>query len=259
MRSPRFALAVLLVGIVATAQTQRNRQPTSTGPEIPAPVGEFSTSFLRQQCIEFTQVKRGGKPDDIRDCRVSEFGEFGRVDEVHYFYALYCLIPNYAPDKGQCNDDSFNASYHRTRGLVIFVGDPSGLRVRLFLERVEREIGSLQYGPPQIVRNAAGTILYLPIAIDGTAHENASEYFLRDAGTWQPIEAQGWLKDLSRQLPAGLGIWKGVWPDLRTMQAEAGLYRQSDANCCPTGGRARIRFSIRSSRFVLDSVAFERP
>jgi hypothetical protein len=124
---------------------------------------------------------------------------------------------------------------------------------------VEREIGSLQYSPPQIVRNAAGTILYLPIAIDGTAHENASEYFLWDAGKWQHIEAQGWLKDLSRQMPDGLGIWKGVWPDLRTMQAEAGLYRQSDANCCATGGRARIRFSIRSNRFVLDSVVFERP
>jgi hypothetical protein len=204
-------------------------------------------------------VKRGDKPDDIRDCRVSEFGEFGTVDEVHYYYALYCLIPNYAPDKGQCNGDSFNAHYHRTWGLAIFLGDSSRVRVRLFLERVAREVGTLQYDQPQIIHNAVGTILYLPIALDGTGHFNASEYFLWDAGKWQPIEAEGWLNNLSQQIPNGLEIWKGVWPDLRTMQAEAGLYRRGDANCCPTGGTAHIRFSIRSRRFVLDSVVFERP
>ena len=208
MRSPRVALIGVLVGVVAAAQEQ---QPTSPSQEVSATAGELSTSFLRQQCIEFTQVKRGDNPDDIRDCRVSGFGEFGTVDEVHYYYALYCLIPNEAPDKGQCNDGSFNARYHRTRGLAIFIGDSSGVRVRLFLERVG-EIGTLQYDPLQIVRNATGIILYLPIAMDGTGHLNASEYFLWDAGKWQPIEAQGWLKNLSQQMPTGLEIWKGVWP-----------------------------------------------
>src|SRR5687767_917407 len=27
----------------------------------------------------------------------------------------------------------------------------------------------------------------------------------------------------------------GVWPDLHTLRAEAGLYREGDGNCCPTG------------------------
>jgi hypothetical protein len=248
----------MLVGVVAATQTaERDKQPTSTGP-VSATTVDLSTSLLRQHCIEFKQVKLGDKPADIRDCRVSEFGEFGTVDEVHYYYALYCLIPNDAPDKGHCDDGSFNARYHRTRGLAIFLGDSSGLKVRLLIERVE-EIGTMQYDPPQIIRNGTGTILYLPIAIDGTGHYNASEYFLWDAGKWQPIESQGWLKNLSQQMPTGLEIWKGVWPDLRTMQTEVGLYRGGDANCCPTGGRARIRFSIRERRFVLDSVAFERP
>ena len=139
------------------------------------------------------------------------------------------------------------------------MGDSSGISAHLFLERVPREVGSLQYDPPQIIRNAAGTILYLPIAVDGTAHLNASEYFLREAGEWQSIEAEEWLKNLSQQVPTGREIWKGIWPDLRTMQAEAGLYRRGDADCCPTGGTARIRFSIRSRRFVLDAVVFEEP
>jgi hypothetical protein len=258
MCSPQFALIVLFAGIAATAQTGRNAPTTSLGSDISA-AGEFSASFLRQECIDFTQVKRGGKPDDIRECRVSEFGEFGGIEEVHYYYALYCLIPNGAPDKGHCNDGSFNANYHRTRGLVVFVGDSSGLKLRIHLERIEREIGRLHYDPPQIARTPAGTILYLPIAVDGTAHENASEYFLWDAGNWQDIDSQGWRDELFSKVPAGLQIRKGVWPDLRTMETQVGLYRQGDDNASPTGGSLRIRYAIRLRRFVLDSVTFERP
>lgn len=127
--------------------------------------------------------------------------------------------------------------------------------LRLFFEHSE---SSLSYRPPQIIKAAAATFLYIPIAVDGTAHENASAYFLLERGEWVPIEAATWLEDLRRRLPTGLEIRKGVWPDLETMTAEAGLYRSGDDNASPTGGIVRIRLAIRSKHLVIDSLITQK-
>jgi hypothetical protein len=218
---------------------------------------EFPLAVIRNQCIDFSEVKRGNEPDDLRDCRVSEFQEFGSVDGETYYYALYCLILNDAPDKGKCGDGSFNSTYHRERGLAVFVRAASRSSASLLFERVTEEVGMLLYERPQIIRTAAGIILHLAIAVDGTGNFNESEYFLRGQGVWEPIEAKEWIKDLPRRIPSGLEIRKGIWPDIKTMQASAGLYRRDDANCCPTGGVARIRLALRGKQFAIDSVVVE--
>jgi len=248
-------LIAVLVG-QATSQSLPNNQRTPSTPGIVAR-REFPMTLLRNQCLEFTQGKHGDKPGDLRDCRVSEFAEFGSIDGKTYYYALYCLIPNLAPGKGTCNDDSFNARYYRERGLAIFVGDASNDHASLLFERVEGEIGSLRYSQPQIIKPAAGILLYLPIAIEGNANENAREYFLRDGGAWAPVEAVEWFQDLLRRIPAGLEIRKGVWPNLQTMTAVARLYRSADDNASPTGGTARIALAIRSRHFVITSLVIE--
>ncbi|MFN7992580.1 MAG: hypothetical protein U0Q18_03220 [Bryobacteraceae bacterium] len=43
------------------------------------------------------------------------------------------------------------------------------------------------------------------------------------------------------------------------MPAEAGLYREGDANCCPTGGTARTQLAIRSNRFEIESITIDDP
>ena len=257
MDNGRFVILIaVLVGEAAAAQSPPVNQRAPATPGIVAR-REFPMTFVRNQCPEFTEVKRGDEPGDLRDCFVSESGEFGSTDGQTYYYTLYCLIPNYASDNGRCNDGSFNASYHRQRGLAIFVRDASSSGARLLFERVAGQIGALYYEQPQIIRAAAGTLLYLPVAADGTGHINESEYFLRDRGEWVPVEAEKWLDDLRRRIPAGLEIWKGVWPNLQTMNAVAGLYRSGDANCCPTGGKARIGLAIRSRHLVIESLVIE--
>jgi hypothetical protein len=129
-------LIAVLVG-QATSQSLPNDQRAPSTPGIVAR-REFPMTLLRNQSLDFTQGKHGDKPGDLRDCRVSEFAEFGSIDGQTYYYALYCLIPNLAPGKGTCNDDSFNARYYRERGLAIFVGDASNGNASLLFERVER-------------------------------------------------------------------------------------------------------------------------
>ena len=220
-------------------------------------VKPLSLEVIRNQCIEFKDVKPGNKPGDYRECRISEFGEFGAVDGRTYFYALYCLIPSESDAGGKCGYDSFVARYHRSRALAVFSRDPSNGNVQLVFERADPDFGSA-YDKPQMIQNAAGTLLQLSIDADGTGHFNESEYYLRNAGRWERIESEAWLNDLRKRLPNGLEIWKGVWPDLGTMRAEAGLYRAGDANCCPTGGIARIQLAIRARRLVLVSVVVDK-
>jgi len=114
------------------------------------------------------------------------------------------------------------------------------------------------YEKPQIIRNGASTILMLTIRLDGTGSGNASEYYARKNRAWQRIESESWVEDVRKKIPAGLEIRKGIWPDMQTMTAKAGLYRTGDANCCPTGGAAKIALAIENDRFVVRSVAVER-
>jgi hypothetical protein len=201
-------------------------------------------------------VKRGTGPADYRDCRVSESGELGKVDGEVYYYAIYCLIPTYQ-EQGICGDTSFSARYHSSRALAIFARAASRRHPRLFLERASAEIASEYFEKPAIVRNAAGTLLYIPIAVDGTGHYNESEYYLRRRRRWDRIDAEAWLKDLSTRIPPGAEMWKGVWPDVNTMRADAYLYRSDDHNCCPTVGTAHIKLLVRANKFVIDSVAVD--
>lgn len=215
---------------------------------------------VRAQCIPFTDVAAdaAGRAG-YRACAVSGFGDMGVVDGMAYHYAMYCLIPAYADSAAgtSCGGDSFNAQYHWARGVIVFAGDSGRSDVDVAFERVSAEVGNYIYRAPSIERTDAGTMLYLPIAVDGTGNYNASEYYLRADGEWRRIEAEGWLVELRARLPPGRAIWKGVWPDPRTLRAEAGLYREGDGNCCPTGGTARIQLAIRDARFELVSVEFD--
>jgi hypothetical protein len=221
------------------------------------PPRSFSLATIRTACIEFTEIKRGSNPEDIGDCRVSSFGTLGTIDNQTYYSALYCIVTNSRIGEGKCSGDSFNARYHRTRGLAVFSADTGAGVARILHERVTGDVGTMNYGEPEILRTAAGQLLYLPIRVDGTGNYNDSEYYLRKGGAWRKLDSESWQKDLISRLPAGRQIWKGMWPDLKTMRVEAGLYRKGDGNCCPTGGTARVRLAIRDTQFVITSAAID--
>lgn len=113
-------------------------------------------------------MKHGDQPGDLRNCRVSEFGEFASIDGQTYYYLLYFLIPNYAPGKGTCDDGSFDARYHRERGLAIFAGDAPSASASLLFERVDGELRSLRYSRPQIVMQPREYCFTFPSRSKGT-------------------------------------------------------------------------------------------
>lgn len=91
----------------------------------------------------------------------------------------------------------------------------------------------------------------------GTGNQNADVLFRFDAGRWIEIEIESWKTALADQLPEGFGVWKGVdyrWPE---MFALSQVWRDGDANCCPTGGEATMDLAIEGTSLRLASLDFE--
>lgn len=249
---PHRLLRISAPGVALLALLAYASRPARAAPPIPT---HYPLAELRTKCPDFRTVKPGPEPENYRECSVKEFRELGQVDGSTYHYATYCLIPNHADAAGGgCGGTGFNAAYYSGMGMAVFAQQRGRADAELVFERAHSDIGVIRYYPPKLLHLAAGTVLDLEIAIDGTGAGNASEYFLRVGRRWLPIEAESWLKDLTRRLPADVELWKGVWPKLETMTAEVGLYHRSDANCCPTGGRAVAKLALRSRRIVLVSV-----
>ena len=238
----RFVLFIVVVAWTASADAQLRA------------TGRYRLEDVREQCIILSQVKIGprGSEHDAARCRVSSFVAFGAVGDTLYYRALYCLTPHWHAhaEHGGCDQ-------HGSRALAIFVGARESDTAQLLLERATPDVGVLRYGEPAIDTNRDGTILHVNIAVDGTGVGNESEYYLLRDGAWHPIDAHGWLKDLGSQIPSGREIWKGVWPDLKTMTAQIALYQRGDANCCPTGGTLRVALEIRANSFVVRSLRYE--
>lgn len=218
----------------------------------------FSVEALKTTCIDLTGIKIGSGPDDdAAECSVTEFGVIGTVNSQTYYYSIYCLMPDYSIKEGGCTSGSFSAQYNKARAITVFVANGEAGKATLWREFAEPEIGLTWHDKPELIANSFGTILYLPIHVDGTGAGNISEYYLWDEKSrqWQKLDANSWLKDI--KIPPGLAINKGIWPDLKNMTAEAYLYRSGDANCCPTGGTAHIQLTIENSRFAVKSVTID--
>ena len=64
------------------------------------------------------------------------------------------------------------------------------------------------------------------------------------AAPFDPETGDGWLAGLTAHLPPGHGIWKGIRVDYATLTGTTAVWRDGDANCCPSGGEVWFRLWI---------------
>ncbi len=108
------------------------------------------------------------------------------------------------------------------------------------------------YDPPRLTQ---GGMLWVPGRVMGTGNGNADLLFRWDATTgWQDIELESWRDSLDAKLPKGFGVWKGVEYDFEGLAATSKLWRDKDANCCPSGGDVQLDFEIEGRKLVLKDV-----
>lgn len=110
---------------------------------------------------------------------------------------------------------------------------------------------------PQL--NAERGLLWVPGIMMGTGQHNADILFHKRGDRWVEIDMGSWNDALEARLPKGIGVWKGVDYYIlgESMGAETDLWQDSDANCCPTAGRANLGFAIEGDALKLDTVSVQ--
>ncbi len=102
-----------------------------------------------------------------------------------------------------------------------------------------------------------GDVLDLQGAFDGTGDFSAETIYARQGDGWRQIDMDPIVPGMLRFVPRGLEIWKGVYPDWKAMTAESGLWRQDDANCCPTGGWVKASLARDGFRIVVRHATYD--
>ena len=198
---------------------------------------DFSERDLATTCIEATGI-------DPRACTVVQSGSLS--DE--YRYALYAVRDPVM------QDTAFTAPTPNGVALFRRAGD------RWALDWTESPIDYTiaEYQEPVLVERQ-DTILLIPVSVFGTGFYREDRFFLKRDTAWIAIDAESWVEDLKRRVPAGLEIWKGLAIDPASMTVTTDFWRPGDANCCPTGGSATAQLELRGTRFEVRSVSYTPP
>ncbi len=245
---------ILITGLLLALVITSKRSAMAGTTEVTLPLPFRPT---HSNCREFLQRN---EITEVRDCGITEAGAFGNVAGRTYYYVIYCIIPDYSSGPGKCGEESFPGQYYRERGLGIFVEEGAGNQTKLFLERGEPDIGLNVYEKPVVVKNQFGTFMHIPIRLDGTGNGNESEYYIWDnkSTAWKKVNTRSWVSELAKRVPAGLSINKGIWPDMEALTAKAELYKEKDANCCPTGGTAVVKLTLKGLELRIRSVEIRK-
>jgi hypothetical protein len=165
-------------------------------------------------------------------CVVAEYRDLGRAGQATYGYGRYRVTSVFTaeePSRGPNARDTVPEE-------IVVVFRSSGRATELVaVWQMRYEIGPygiLRSITPQVASATASDAVLLRVeeCVNGTG--GCGQDFLHfRRGAWVAVDEAWW-----GQLPADLRsrVLHGVQIDARTLHAEAGLYRPSDPNCCPS-------------------------
>jgi len=222
-RANGFAFPALLLLLAATGPLR-----AETGVDFRTILGEGE---VKARCIP-------GLADPADTCAFEEFGDVGQIgngaQRRHFVYAHYKIVEKEFP------------TLHTPR-VVIFERLPTGLRPAL---APDSDPAYVLY-KPELIRSGARVLLHIPGYESGTGNFNRESLYLWTGKDWHDVDTTSWLDDLAKRLPKGLSANKGIYPDYARMTAATPLWRKSDGNVCPEGGRAAIDLSWRGDAIAM--------
>jgi hypothetical protein len=100
---------------------------------------------------------------------------------------------------------------------------------------------------PLYVEGDGKAFLTIPITSQGSSTPSADIVLARTQPTeaWAEIDASTWMRDLEQRLPRGLYPKLAYSLDLLTMRGLTSIGRDTDPNCCPTGGEAEVGLPLK--------------
>lgn len=221
MPLPRALLLSLTVALAAGC--------TPRSDAVGASPGVIAAGRLAEACVDV----------GVKGCVTTGGGYFKAAGRPTLYWQL---------QQGETPDDTAGAAY------VLLATDPDrGLKI--LASGVESHH---DYETPELIWTDEAPYVAIAGVMAGTGHYNADALYRWTTDPSRPVvklDNQGWVEGFGRLLP-GFGVRKGLWFDYGDsgITAMTSLWRDADAECCPTGGDARLRFAIEGDRLVLTSV-----
>lgn len=114
--------------------------------------------------------------------------------------------------------------------------------------------GTVHAGPAYILRLGDQSVLATRDRVDGTGVGYVEHYWTFDAAGPVEVDLSAIREHTKALLPAGHGIWKGYGLDMTNLCYGIGVWKESDANCCPSGGSVVLKLALNGHRIeVVDS------
>lgn len=214
----RFAVVFLLISAVVS---------------FPVHAAGDVTKFegVQEHCVQVGNIKFGANAR-FSNCSVTKGRWFATLDFIDMYQAQYCL----GKGAGECDQ----------RALLVFGNRAYTPNAKLILQRIDP--GAAVYDDPLLIQTKFGNVLTLSARFpDGAVTKS---YYRWRSGRWITVDARGWLRELSKQLPKGETIKAQVWPDIDTMSAQVTLHSAGGA-----GDKvAEVELGIAKDRFTVKKV-----
>jgi hypothetical protein len=191
---------------------------------------------IQSECVNVGDITFGPQ-GRWADCRVTTGRWFSTIGITDIYQAQYCL----GSDGNVCTE----------RALLLFSNRAYTPGAKMLFRRIDP--GDTVYADPQVWRTDYGWIMKL----EARRPEQSAlrSYYLWQDENWQPIEAVGWQRELSRRLPAGVVIAGELRPDLDQMNAHVDLLRRTDGST----GSAEAELGIARGRLTVKKLRVQLP
>jgi len=125
-----------------------------------------------------------------------------------------------------------------------------------------REIYHLQptnavISPSFFIRAGPDEILGTRDLIPGTGNNVYEDYFWFGPDGPVRIDTGPISEALKSILPEGFGVWKGGGLDMKSQRYRMPVWKEGDANCCPSGGMVDIAFRLEAGRLLVTGKHFD--
>lgn len=190
---------------------------------------------VQEHCVQAGEVTFGPN-GRWNSCHVTRGRWSSTIDLIDIYQAQYCL----GKDESSCEQ----------RALVLFANRAYTKDATILIQRIDPP--DTIYDDPLVV--IIGDDRLMSVSSRTTDSNKITNYYIWDAGHWMPLKLNTWQRDLSSKVPKGTSIRQAVAPSLESMSADVDLFKPSDADCCPTGGKAHVEFGFENENFVVKNV-----
>ena len=234
---PKLILFLLIFSLQAKAAQDTARSETAALDTRVLETVQFEG--VQRECRQVGGIRFGANAK-WANCHVTRGRWVATIGILDLYQAQYCL-GNTLKSCDQTAQVIFaNRAYTPDATVLLVRLDEAGTRYidPLVVNSDDDSVMSMDS------RNAAGIM--------------ATQYYVWRADRWLAIDAQHWQHDLQARLPKGTSSRNlSASPDLENMRAEVKLFNTQDADCCPSGGVAKVVIGLQTNQFIVKNLTIQ--